>query len=186
MLKKGPWGNQFFSHNGKTSRQGWLNSRCSTHDIGDKAAFLCKNPFYGITSCSADSDCGSNGICDAYGLCVPSISVESPGRTCDANYDCPIGEGPCSTQNGDGYCTGVEANGCTQDTDCNTGACLAGACVAKESVPKGGFCDSDAECASSAICNQKEGVNRCDSRLPRGIKLSYCDNDSQRNQNGVK
>ena len=102
------------------------------------------------------------------------------------NYDCPIGEGPCSTQNGDGYCTGVEANGCIQDTDCNTGACLAGACVAKESVPKGGFCDSDAECASSAICNLKEGVDRCDSRLPRGIKLSYCDNDSQRNQNGVK
>lgn len=42
-------------------RRGWTTQKCGTcrvdRDFNDKAVIMCMNPFYGISSCSSNSDC---------------------------------------------------------------------------------------------------------------------------------
>jgi len=109
----------------------WLANCCEgLVCLGDENVYiapLCSRPLEDGAFCVSDASCASGACVD--GACAASCVVE--GATCSTEGS------PCCTgfcldfAYGTGECTPLLETGafCTGDNECNTGACVDGACV---------------------------------------------------------
>ncbi len=132
----------------------------------------------GTPGCDADADC-AGGLCGA-GVCL-SAGVLNPGAPCLFSRECKSGTctaGFCQGSCGDGFCTVVPNGetclgcstdcgkcpngtpGCTSNSQCSSGNCVLGFCVASCKVFTAA-CSSNSECCSGNCVRDILGNRSC-------------------------
>lgn len=141
--------------------------RCNEWANNNLGACICEDLSL-CTSCTADSECQTGGICDN-GACAWDVCVDgacSDGKTCVtwASSQDPHTGNPDSgaTYPEEGIClapgTGLSGDACSDLNDCASLACLSGICVDR--------CTQTSDCGGGRTCVAPEAWSP--------IKFNYC------------